>query len=633
MNNSLDPADMWQRWTTLAGALITARDRLAELEVVVPPAVDKLVAALVPSHATVDMVAERLLRLHVYEAVLGGASSLPEQRVQLIQMSAATRNGLDDRKLPSEKLTGLQLHHFGAFYKRSWRANDWMWGRLDGAGWLVHVLLNPRRLVDVRRLSGLDNAEFRHRLMAELEAVACGEGEDVQAALHPLWAAARTVVEAELTQLDDPDALPRSLPDTAIAVARGVQLGILLAELPSLRRQIDIDMGLGASGRRSLAFRSEYDARTRTAELSPQNALDLLRICDVPAETLDDEVGSDLLTYVVSTAAATGMAAAGGLLKKLPGPLKPALRVAQLGTLWLYFLTRAALQRSRTSFALLVLMVAVPAVVLATGPSGRWRDVSLAVLIAALLYVTVRLPKSVRQGLRVFLVAAPLALLAWMVFAPSRLPSRTGLRDWPTRLASTLSADGARGLKYSVAAIAVLVICWVGFNWLAGWRHPVQGARGVRRWRLYRMAVANRMHTALERARLRTSLATARLQGRPLDNAAARDDHAARTLAVLVGDLQQRGAKLALASLDEPRYDILIPSPRGEPMLHGLTLEPTRVIIDLTVVPGRQVLLADLGRVLGEAPTTSGDRLVIGLDQLENPRVRTDVVEVLLNGQ
>ena len=40
----------------------------------------------------------------------------------------------------------MQFHHFGAFYKRSWRANDWMWGRLDGAGWLVHLVLDPRRV-------------------------------------------------------------------------------------------------------------------------------------------------------------------------------------------------------------------------------------------------------------------------------------------------------------------------------------------------------------------------------------------------------------------------------------------------------------------------------------------------------
>jgi Protein of unknown function (DUF3376) len=31
------------------------------------------------------------------------------------------------------KVAGLQLGHFGGFVKESWRANDWMWGILDGA--------------------------------------------------------------------------------------------------------------------------------------------------------------------------------------------------------------------------------------------------------------------------------------------------------------------------------------------------------------------------------------------------------------------------------------------------------------------------------------------------------------------
>ncbi|MFH9613341.1 DUF3376 domain-containing protein [Streptomyces pratensis] len=46
------------------------------------------------------------------------------QVLELVQMSADTRTLLDTRSLAQEKLTGLQLHHFGAFYKRSWRAND-----------------------------------------------------------------------------------------------------------------------------------------------------------------------------------------------------------------------------------------------------------------------------------------------------------------------------------------------------------------------------------------------------------------------------------------------------------------------------------------------------------------------------
>jgi predicted acylesterase/phospholipase RssA len=46
---------------------------------------------------------------------------------------------------PEEKLTGIRLGHFGAFYRSSWRANDFMWGRLDGACHAVRVLVDHER--------------------------------------------------------------------------------------------------------------------------------------------------------------------------------------------------------------------------------------------------------------------------------------------------------------------------------------------------------------------------------------------------------------------------------------------------------------------------------------------------------
>ena len=42
---------------------------------------------------------------------------------------------------PATKLAGNQFHNFAAFLKRSWRANDWMWGRIDAATCLIDVLL------------------------------------------------------------------------------------------------------------------------------------------------------------------------------------------------------------------------------------------------------------------------------------------------------------------------------------------------------------------------------------------------------------------------------------------------------------------------------------------------------------
>jgi hypothetical protein len=46
---------------------------------------------------------------------------------------------------PSDKVTGTMVYHFGAFFKRSWRSNDILWGRLDGLCQLVETLLEEKR--------------------------------------------------------------------------------------------------------------------------------------------------------------------------------------------------------------------------------------------------------------------------------------------------------------------------------------------------------------------------------------------------------------------------------------------------------------------------------------------------------
>jgi hypothetical protein len=49
----------------------------------------------------------------------------------------------DARRLPvppEEKLQGVALHHFGAFFKRSAREHDYLWGRLDAVEQLLGLL-------------------------------------------------------------------------------------------------------------------------------------------------------------------------------------------------------------------------------------------------------------------------------------------------------------------------------------------------------------------------------------------------------------------------------------------------------------------------------------------------------------
>ncbi len=44
-----------------------------------------------------------------------------------------------------DKLCGIRLAHFAGFYRRSWRANDFMWGRFDGAASIARLMIDVDR--------------------------------------------------------------------------------------------------------------------------------------------------------------------------------------------------------------------------------------------------------------------------------------------------------------------------------------------------------------------------------------------------------------------------------------------------------------------------------------------------------
>jgi hypothetical protein len=44
-----------------------------------------------------------------------------------------------------DKLCGIRLSHFAGFYRRSWRANDFMWGRFDGAASIARLMIDADR--------------------------------------------------------------------------------------------------------------------------------------------------------------------------------------------------------------------------------------------------------------------------------------------------------------------------------------------------------------------------------------------------------------------------------------------------------------------------------------------------------
>jgi patatin-related protein len=70
---------------------------------------------------------------------------------------------------PSAKLDGVSISHFGAFFDKSWRENDYLWGRLDGAELAMRLL---------SRQSGSD-LDLTGYLKSALSAILAAEKADL----------------------------------------------------------------------------------------------------------------------------------------------------------------------------------------------------------------------------------------------------------------------------------------------------------------------------------------------------------------------------------------------------------------------------------------------------------------------
>ena len=189
-------------------------------------------------------LADRLLKLVLAERALLPADAELDQPVEFVQFSANTRTLLapGNGSLPATqqldsvtKLRGVEFHHFAAFYKSSWRAWDWMWGRLDGSGWLVHILLDPRRILAVVENqpeafpAGQRAAKFAARLR-QTAGLPDGLPGDC--------------LDTDLAFLDQHTAdIPVSLPNSALFLAQAWQNLIAASELPAVAERMVADGG------------------------------------------------------------------------------------------------------------------------------------------------------------------------------------------------------------------------------------------------------------------------------------------------------------------------------------------------------------------------------------------------------
>lgn len=285
-------------------------------------------ALLAPEeHPTEQQLLTRLLQLAMVHAVVGNEAVVEiSQPVELVQISAHTKNALSEYSITAQdKLGGWSVHRFGGFLKRSWRVNDWIWGRLDAATMLSRAVLHPRHIRRAAVLSGYlslgaDPQDRADQTLAEvLRLLPPGAAQD------PRLVHCRSKAAVELRGVLNPQVpvgdLPASLPGLADLFAAALHLDIVPDELPALGVAIGADRLAGANPRSNgegFLLEHPHLLNRRRSTRPGRPASPYLQVRASPAfrafdragigrEPLPEELSSDLMLRVATTAAAVGV--------------------------------------------------------------------------------------------------------------------------------------------------------------------------------------------------------------------------------------------------------------------------------------------------------------------------------------
>lgn len=315
------------------------------------------------------VLARRLLAIEVIQEALNETRE-HDQRLDFMRINAEAVCELDGRNRPEHKLTGLGLNHFAAFYKRSWRANDWMWGRLDGASRLVEILLEPRSLRLAIEAAGIEQVAdllvyaATGRRDDSTDAESSFLEQEFQRRGSPIGVAIRDELN-ELASRQLGEALP-TLEQTKEAVRRRLQLLVATQELPVVAQLAASDPEAEGSAPDS-AGAAWARAQGANLETPTQIADALRRLRIAESESLGTELGSNLLTRNLATVAAVGGSALSGKRSGLPVLARVGLRAARGLLLGLYALTWALTSMRSAARTVGVLALLVASAVIAWG--------------------------------------------------------------------------------------------------------------------------------------------------------------------------------------------------------------------------------------------------------------------------
>ena len=272
--------------------------------------------------------AEELLRVMLTVEVISylltedGApdSGVPSTPIEFVQLSAQINQDFAPDFTSDDKLAGMSLNRFGAFLKRSWRANDWIWGRLDAVKILMSILLTPENIRQLGRYSTWPPSDVDKQIVIDICRQA-PEGLGVKLStgdpnrnpysdsigpnqgLDDLYKQATKEVADARAGSDKPMSSLVSL------AAYGYQMALATEELPWLAECIQDDQDDGAGGSRSARLLARYQELQQStfehkSELS-YRMLELFANSGIGQETVGEELPSDLMIRTAATAAAS----------------------------------------------------------------------------------------------------------------------------------------------------------------------------------------------------------------------------------------------------------------------------------------------------------------------------------------
>lgn len=382
---------------------------------------------------------------HAVSAENTTGNSLP---IELIQLTYQVKHSFAPSLMTGEdKIAGDAMARFSGFLKRSWRTNDWTWGRLDAARMLCRTVLDPDR---VRRYlqAELPRDEFERASQSDAPRDDDGK-EELAEQLPRLCELADEVLTLVSEDSDDRDAmrLPRRadvvaelaallrsstdshpptldlLPDV---FAAAVALEIAQDELPVLPEAIAQDIAEGAAkrSRGAVFIEGARDVFIRAGEkeaepLERWRGLEHFSGTGLGQETPATEASSDQMISAATTAAATTVTMLDGGRSGL-GAVKGLTRVLRGGALLPYWTVNGLTGGNTMARALGQLSFALGGVLLVLGLLGAapvWATTAgIGLVLVAFVYGALR-SGTILHG--VVLLIPALIVLAVMLSPPT----------------------------------------------------------------------------------------------------------------------------------------------------------------------------------------------------------------------